>query len=422
MNTLTNQDVQDFIELLVTFGDVNRLGSDMVILDIDGKPHMIRDGESDKPVQILHNGMIKDENNFIFNPFKMIDGFNPAFNWFYNSRILILSNIVKQIIIKAIELSVSKETEDYDILQLLTNVSESCDKLTISELSEINGADYFRITYNKKTKVADAQTLIFSDEIETTHKFRRKTWTAVRNLMRNLFKLKDDETSLSAYSYHATILSIPELDAKLHVIYNVISVLDPWAKLIGYDLRVEDFKKHLENLESYVRMFAWFTAKATSKDEPNELVVSNNAPTGLPVRNDISIPAVMPQVAPAVAPAMPQMPTPMPTPMNTISPMSVPAPNYGMMPMATPQMVNPFQSTVPAMPQMPMAAPMMSVPPVAPQMVNPFQPTMPAPMPTMSVPMMPTPQYTMMGQYQTPASAMTQAPAPMQQQPVINIK
>ena len=412
MNQLTNQDVQEFIELLVTFGDVNRLDANMIILDNDGSAHTIRDGEADKPVQILHNGMIKDDNNFIFNPFKMIEGNNPAFNWFYNSRMLILSNIIRKIILKVVELSVSKETENYDVLQLLTNVSESCDKLTLSELEEINALDYFRIFYNKKTKVAEAQTLIFSDEIEASHKLRKKTWTAVRNLMKNLFKLKDDETTLSAYSYHATILSIPELDAKLHVMLKVIEVMDPWAKMIGYDLRVEDFKKHLENLESYVRMFAWFTAKATTSS-PDELVVSNHAPTGLPVRNDISIPASITPAAPVV-PAAPVMPTPVPTPMNTITPMgmSVPAPNYGMMPMATPQMVNPFQPTF--APQMP--APMMSVAPAVPSvptMVNPFQPQMPT-MPQ------PQPQYSMIGQYQAPPMM---APAPaVSEKPIINIK
>ena len=407
MNKLTNQDVQEFIELLVTLGDMNRLDANMIILDSDGNACTIRDGNTVKSIQILHNGMVKDENNFIFNPFKMIEGNNPAFNWFYNSRMLILSNIIRKIILKIVELSVSKETENYDVLQLLTNVSESCDKLTISELEEINALDYFRIFYNKKTKVAEAQTLIFSDEIESNHKLRKKTWTAVRNLMRNLFKLKEDESTLSAYNYHATILSIPELDAKLHVMFQVIELMDPWAKMIGYDLRVEDFRKHLENLESYVRMFAWFTAKATN----DELVVSNQAPSGLPVRNDISTP---PAPVVAAVPAMPAISTPVMPAMGMSVPMPVATPGYGMMPEQTAQLVNPFQPTMPPMMQPTMSVPMQPIMPTAtPTMVNPFQVSVaPAPQPVYGVP-----QYSMM-----PQQTIMSTPQSPTKKPIINIK
>lgn len=357
MNQLTNDDVQAFIEMLVTFGGVNRLDSNMVILEEDGSAHTIPDGDTNKPVQILHSGMIKDENNFIFNPLKMIEGSNPAFNWFYNSRIMILANIIREIIVNVVELSVSKETENYDILQLLTDVSESCDKLTVSELKNINAADYFRIFYNKKTKVAEAQTLLFSDEAETMYKLRKKSWVAVRNLMRNLFKLKTDETTLNAYRYHATILSVPELDAKLHVMSQVINLIDPWAKMIGYDLRGEEFKKHLDNLETYVRMFAWFTAKATI-DAPNKLVVSNHAPGGLPIREDISTPAPVSQPVATT-----------PVPVATVPVM--PTPGFGMVAAPAPQMMQMVNPYAPAMPE-----------PIAPapgpgQLVNPYAPMLP---------------------------------------------
>ena len=365
MNQLTNEDVQAFIELLVTFGGVNSLDSNMVILEQDGTPHMIQDGDKSKPVQILHNGMVRDYNNYILNPLKMIEGSNPALNWFYMSRMLILSGIIKEIVLKVVELSVSKETENYDVLDLLNGVSESCDKLTISELAKINPADYFRIFYNKKTRTAEAQTMIFNDDIEAEKKLRKKTWVAVRNLMRNLFKLEKDETNLSKYSYHATILSFPEHDAKLHVMSQIIDLLDPWIKMVGHDLRGEEFKKHLENLESYVRMFAWFTAK----NSQDKLVVSNHAPAGLPVKQNTN--PVIPSV-PSVAPAVPVIPT-----APAVPTVPVATPTYGI-PAAPSTVVSPF-TPAPAYPQM---APVISQPAAV---VNPYQPVMTCPpaMPTM---------------------------------------
>lgn len=373
MQQLTNQDVQAFIEQLVTIGGINHLNKDMVIVDDKDEPQSIQDGDKVKAIQILHSGMIKDEDKFILNPFKMIEGNNPALTWFYSSRIMILATIVKEIILKLVELSVSKETESYDTLHLLENVSEFCDKQTIEELSKINSLDYFRIFYNKRTRTAEAQTIIFSDDLESQYKLRKKTLTAVRTLMRNLFKLKDDENTLSAYKYHATILNIPEIDAKLHVYYQVLEVLELPAKLINQDLRSEEFKKHLDNLEAYARMYAWFTAKTTQ----NKVVVNNNSPQGLPIRQDVSVPVIPIQTSvPTVPTPVPPAPVASSIPVISTAPMVPVAP----VPPVAPPIAPPSPYGYPQ--QQEVVRPVGLVPPappvMAPQMVvTPMAPTLP---------------------------------------------
>ena len=409
MNQISNKDVQEFIELLVTLGGANQLDKEMIILEPDGTPHEETIEGKKKPLQILHSGMVKTDTTYIFNPLKTVEGSNPAITWFYQSRAIVLAIIIKQIIIHVVELAVSKDTENYDVLQLLTDVSESCDKLTVSELSGINPVDYFQIFYSRKTRTAEAQTLMFSDDAESRYKLRKKTWTAIRNLIRNLFKLEKDEFTLSKYSHHATILSFPEYDAKLHVMSQIIEIIDPWAKLLGYDLRSEDFKKHLENLESYVRMYAFFTAKATR----DKLVVNNNTSNGLPIRDDVKVsatPTITNNGAPTLISSIPQVPTE-----PTIPPPITNTYATGCMPN---QVVNPFMPQA-VLPQAMPPVPTMSVPG---QIVTPYQMSVPAPMYGTMPSAMPSqvvnPMMFMQQQFQPAAPSV---PAPLIEKPVIKV-
>ena len=141
MEQITHNDVQDFIKLLVTYGNLYYLDDDLVIhQELDGEKVTVLDEQKQKPLQILHTGMIKDENNFIFNPFKTIEGNNPGLNWFYTSRIMIASGMVKELILKLVELCASKDTKNYDILQLIDGVSELCDNDMLTEFKKITAS------------------------------------------------------------------------------------------------------------------------------------------------------------------------------------------------------------------------------------------------------------------------------------------
>ena len=382
MEQITHNDVQDFIKLLVTYGNLYYLDDDLVIhQELDGEKVTVLDEQKQKPLQILHTGMIKDENNFIFNPFKTIEGNNPGLNWFYTSRIMIASGMVKELILKLVELCASKDTKNYDILQLIDGVSELCDNDMLTEFKKITASDYLRIFYNRKVKTAEAQTAIFGDEIELQHKMRKKSWTVLRQLMRNLFKLGKDEYTLSNYKYRATILTIPEIDAKLHVLYMITELLYPWQDLIGQTFDLDGFKHHLENLETYARMCAWFTARTTN----NQTVVTGSTPQNLPIRQDVGIPALPGTPAAAsVAPVIPSIAVSTPTPAPVVN-SGIPA----------------LQPTYPQVPVAPMgimpATPVSTVAPVLSPVTPPFIPPANTVLPTAGAPI------TAMGQYIAPA-------------------
>lgn len=283
MGPITNDTALDFIRMLVNLGGIDFLKEpEMIILNPQGEARRVADGDKSMPIQIIVPGMVKDDNNFLFNPLKSVEGRNPAYTWFYTSRGNNIAMITKAIMVRLITLAAAKETADYESLKLITDISGSCDEQMVQELSkiELNPADILRIFYDKTIKTAEAQTLLFTDEIETKHKFRRKTWNVLHKIFRTIFELDKDEMTMSKYRYRAVILNIPEIDAKLHVIAKLIRKLEPWAKVIDVTFEPDKFDEHLKNLEAYSRMYAWFTARSIN----GEMILNNRERSaGLPL-------------------------------------------------------------------------------------------------------------------------------------------
>lgn len=347
MGPITNDTVMEFIRMLVNLGGVDFLKEpEMLILNKEGEPRCIPDGDKQKPIQIIVPGMLKDDNNFLFNPFKTVEGNNPAYNWFYMSRGSNVAVITKMIMMKLIELATAKETADYESLQLIADLSSACDEQMQAELKKINAADILRVFYNKKTKTAEAQTGLFTDEIETQYKLRKKSWTTIRTIFKTIFELQDEDLTMGKFHYRAIILNIPEIDAKLHVISKLIKKLEPWSKIIGVVFEPDKFEEHLQNLEVYSRMYAWFTVRSVN----NQDVISNQErSSGLPLKpasvqsddNRIKIdnPPVYPQ--PVQMQAQPMSPYGTMTPYGTMSPYGAPMNAYGVqaIPVAQPGVV-----------------------------------------------------------------------------------
>ena len=368
MNPITNDTALEFIRLLVNIGGIDMLKEpEMIILDPEGQPRCVKEGDTTKPIQIIMNGMVKDENNFLFNPFKSVEGNNPAYIWFYTSRCSNVAFITKLIMQKLIQLAVEKETKTYEHLQLITDIAEACDSQMETELMKINAADILRVFYNKKIKTAEGQTMLFSDEIETQYKLRKKSWTTLRKIFSTIFELEEGEVTMSGYMYRATVLHIPEIDAKLHVIGKLIEKLAKWSELIDVKFEPEKFNEHLKNLEQYSRMFAWFTARSVK----DQTIISNQTRAeGLPtlpasavsdttIKLNGTLPTNLP--APTIAASAPAVPVaaPMTIPMMAPAPWSMPMQPSPFMPspMAPPMPIMPTQPQCYA-PVQPMGVPM----------------------------------------------------------------
>ena len=327
MNPITNDTVLDFVRRLTNLGGIDYLKEpEMVILDQEGNPRCVTDGDKMKPIQIITSGIVKDENMFLFNPFKNVEGANPAFAWYYTSRGCNLAHLTKMLIAAVIKQAVAKETENYEILHLITEVSSACDEQMHAELMKINAADILRVFYNKKMKTAEAQTVLLTDEIETQYKLRKKSWQTIRKIFRTIFNINEDDTTMSAFKYRAKILGIPEIDAKCHLYGMLLTAMEPWQDLLEIKLEAQEYNAHLENLETYARMYAWFTARTVQE----KTVISNQSKSdGLPLRplepkTDENTIKLSPASAAPLSPMSPM------SPMAPMAPMSgFAAPTYG---------------------------------------------------------------------------------------------
>ena len=347
MNPITNDTVLEFIRMLVNMGNIDFLKEpEMVILDKEGNTRMVKEGDKTKPIQLLMSGIVKDDNYFLYNPLKIVEGSNPASNWFWNSRCNNVAMLTQGIMAKVIQLGATKDMENYETLSLITEINDVCDEQLQKELFKINIADLLRFVYNKRFKTCEAQTLIFSDEAEQQYKLRKRSWTALRKIFRTIFGIGEEETTLSKYTYRATILSIPEIDARLHVIGNIITALEPWAKLINVELEAEKFNEHLKNLETYARMYAWFTARSVN----GTMVVSNqskNEQIKLPTSEQkddtvIKIPTNTLTPPPQSIPMPMGMGMPMGAPMGVVPGFAPPMPPMQPVPFGQPMMGNPY--------------------------------------------------------------------------------
>ena len=282
------QTIVEFTKLLIECGGVYEVQPDYTIINKrSGEKVMIVEAKDAKPLAIFHEGASTYENVKWLNPFKESLGGSKEREWFFNLICNISGIITKYVINQIIEDGVKKKDDSYGSFALMAKIHDKVDETMLTEIDKLTGNALVSIYYNKREKIAEAQTELFSKELHDAFpKFRKKTWEVFQLIFQEIFGSDD----LSEYKYRAKILDIPETEAKLAVAIALISHLGPFAKdFLGKDLHEAELNAHFEVLEGYSKLYAWAT-------------VSNDTQKNAPA-------ATMPWAAPAspypVAPAMP---------------------------------------------------------------------------------------------------------------------
>lgn len=291
------QTIVEFTKLLIECGGVYEVQSDYTINNkLTGEKVMIVEAKDAKPLAIFHEGASTYENVKWLNPFKESLGGSKERDWFFNLICNISGMITKYVIHKIIEDGVKKKDDSYGSFALMAKIHDKVDETMLGEIEKLTSNALVSIYYNKREKVAEAQTELFSKELHDAFpKFRKKSWEVFQLIFQEIFGSDD----LSEYKYRAKILDIPETEAKLAVAIALISHLGPFAKdFLGKDLHEAELNAHFEVLEGYSKLYAWAT-------------VSNDT------QKSTAAPSVMPWAAPAPYPVMPTAPvygTPAPMP------------------------------------------------------------------------------------------------------------
>lgn len=265
MQTEINKDtLLDFEKKLIEMGGVYKVNDDRTISSISNNNELVTvmDGKTKKPVVFFYSGALVNNDHYLFNPFKESLGNNAARNWFYGALNSIIGLTLKSLIIRTVRDTVAKVDDNYKQFPVMSRIVDKVDQTMIDEIDKIRSLDFILVFYNRTSKTAEAQCAVLTDEFRSQHsKFRKKTWDVIEILIEaflGTLNISDE------YQYTATIMSVPETDAKLHVMLGLVRSLNPWARdITGLELHSAELDEHLEALEGYAKLYAWLSQNAT---------------------------------------------------------------------------------------------------------------------------------------------------------------
>lgn len=250
------QTIIEFTKLLIECGGVYEVQDDYTIINkLSGEKVMIMESKEAKPLAIFHEGASSYENVKWLNPFKESLGGSKEREWFFNLITNISGTLTKYVIHKIIEDGVKRKDDNYGSFTLMSKITDKIDETMLGEIEKLTGNALVSIYYNKREKVAEAQTELFNKELHDAFpKFRKKSWEVFELIFKEIFGSED----LSEYKYRAKLLDIPETEAKLAVAIALITHLGPFARdFLGKNLHEQELNQHFEVLEGYSKLYAW---------------------------------------------------------------------------------------------------------------------------------------------------------------------
>ena len=271
MMEITADNLLAFEKLLIEIGGIYKLCDDMTIENTTtGKKVAIPQGASNKLLVVFKQG-IPCGDYAILNPFKEVLGNSKQREWFFNTLQMVVAGLVKSSMIKICKDIVMKNDENNLQFPLMSRIMDKVDETTIDELDKVRTSDIFIIFYNKKTKTAEAQSNLFTEDFKSAHsKFRKKTWEVLKVFMEEFFGTTELENE---FVYQAKSVTIPETDAFLNVLIGIIRTVGTWIKdITGQDLHQHELSEHMEVLEGYAKLYAW----VSTGDNTNQFTAPTN--------------------------------------------------------------------------------------------------------------------------------------------------
>ena len=315
MIEVTPATIMEFTKLLIECGNIYEVQPDYTIKNrLNGEQVQISNGKGVKPLCIYHEGATVNPNVAWLNPFKETLGVSREREWFFGLITTLPGMMIRIITEKLIEDAVKRVDDDCSNFALLSKIIDKVDQTMIMEVNKINASSYLSVFYNKREKVAEAQTELFGKELrEAFPKFRKKTWEVIEIIFTEIF----GSTDLEQYRYRSKLINIPETEAKLAVSVSLITAIGPWARdVLGKDLHEQELNQHMEVLEGYSRLYAY---AAVAQDTSSKYAPPAAAPRA---------PAPMPGLVPMGVPNTGTYGQPNSAPISTIGG-SIPISQYG---------------------------------------------------------------------------------------------
>lgn len=279
--SINNDTVYEFLKLLVELGGVNYIDKDQVIhssaTDAPIGVVLSKDAQP-KPVALFKNGSSVNNNVVFLNPLVENLAKHPEREWFFNHLCVFPGSMLKYTLSCIVEAATSKKKDvDYAAMDVVTQFMDKIDTKMLTEIDRIKAAEWGYIFYDNKDHVAQLQSDIFNEELEKKlkGKVRKASWDVFRGFMASIFGTDRIEEN---FTYTATMIGLPKADAVFHVLISAVSKMSSTVKkATDIDLHPTLLKNHLQNLEPYHKLWAWFTT-GTAQQSVDKAKPASNVP------------------------------------------------------------------------------------------------------------------------------------------------
>ena len=257
----------DFVKLLLEYNHSIKVTEDRTIVYNNEKKDPVSVevvGKKMLPLRVFKEGDGRDGYAYV-HPFKESCTNTVARSWFYHMCCANVSVLLKKLILKAVELAATKGSDDPDQMVVLQSIMKDADAEMVKEIDKMKPSDIALISYNKSAKKATLNVFHNLQETKTLYnKIRKKTWPVLDTLI-GVFLDETDFENTEVLSYTATLLNIPETEAKLQVIVSALMRMAPYAKLfLDKNLKVDELEQHMKLLTGYNKLHLYLNADNTT--------------------------------------------------------------------------------------------------------------------------------------------------------------
>lgn len=271
---ISSDSASDFIKMLVELGGIHYVDQDHIIRNSsDDSPVGVKTGIPAKshPIAIFRQGMSVGD-YVVLNPFTDVLGNSPERSWFISKMRVLPGSLIRHIVIRMIEVGIAKDKDaGYKANKFVSKWIDNIDQKMLEEAERIPGVEWASIFYDRTKRIAQLQSNIGYEELKTQFKtkIRKSTWPVFVDMLKTLLQLNTKKPE--SLIYESQLVSIPKVDAILHLLVDILTRLDePLKQFTEVEIDVKTLKEHIDQIEVYREATKWFASSTASPDADSQ--------------------------------------------------------------------------------------------------------------------------------------------------------
>lgn len=265
MVQIEQRNITEFLALLVELGGFFSVDESLYVHqgEEDGEKVYLEVGETKRPLMI-YTDKISSSDPIVLNPFSELLADSPDRKWFYVTRPVVLTGMIRETMRAVIEAAITikdkKKSDEVpiDLVPYVSKVVDVVDAKLVEELNTItkNFKDFLNIVWRKKTKEAALVCGLYDDDnfMVQFPKIRKKSWDAFRLVLETVLGKKPTEIRATS-----KLMSCPRFEAFTKVLGEALEAVDRFKQLTGIELCMPQYWEHWKNIPLYHEKARWLS-------------------------------------------------------------------------------------------------------------------------------------------------------------------